>query len=85
MIDISIVPIYEGKKISRLQIVNISIIPFETLKATVYLINEDGKFVRQDEYTMTLDEYNNWLDDEYLIDWVLQKSGFEKLPQPETN
>ena len=79
-INIDIVPQYEGKRIAKLQIVNITVVPFERCTAIVYFYTEDGSFVRQEKLEMTEAEYNQWEYDSYLVEWVLTRTGFTLAP-----
>ena len=85
MMSIDVVPQYEGKKIAKLNIINISVVPFTSCHADIHFIDEDDKFVRRVTYCMTTQEYLDWMnDDTYLIEWILNKSGFQKETVSET-
>lgn len=71
--SIDIVPKEVSKYIHKIQIVDVKVNPFENCIIFIYMVDENGVFIKSLTLTMTNEEYNLWNDDDYLIDWILQK------------
>lgn len=82
MNSINIVPRSANICITSFKIVSLSVVIYSHATISVDLYSDDG-FLRNQILTMSGDDYDNWVNDDILIDYVLNKLNFTKAPPVE--
>lgn len=77
--SINIVPQSANINITSFKVVSLSVVLYSHATISVDLYCETG-FLRNQILTMSGEEYDNWMTDDYLIDYVVEKLGFTKAP-----
>ena len=76
--DINVVPHIIETTVSKLRIDNASVKLFENVSFFVRLFDAEDNLVGGKTVTLTNEEYNEWTDDNAIVDLILQKLGMSK-------
>lgn len=77
--SINIVPQSANINITSFKVVSLSVVLYSHATISVDLYCETG-FLRNQILVMSQSDYDNWMTDDYLIDYVVEKLGFTKAP-----
>ena len=78
--NISIIPQSANISITSCKVVSMNVMLFSHALISVDLYS-NSNFIKNTMLTMTNEEYEAWSSDDYLIEYVLGKLGFEKSPE----
>lgn len=77
--SIQIQPVVQTQTITGVTLQSVEIVPFTSAAITVSLWNAD-LCIKASVLHMPTEDYLRWnSDDQFLLDWVLNKLGFQKM------
>lgn len=60
-------------KICKAKYQVLEIVLFKSIRIAVYLYNEHDLLIEAKQYVIEGDEYNNWIDDKYIVNLLKEK------------